>query len=95
MLIPPSCMLLLCTIVLFSNSQTLLKWQTDCVTKHNILKISAMFFDPLGIVYPIELYTKVLLQETCKQKLSWDAVIPIDINNKKKLFNNKLFKLNK
>ena len=65
------------------------------VTKRNILKISAIFFDPLGVVCPIVLNAKVLLQETCKQKLSWDAVIPIDINNKRKVFINELFNLDK
>ena len=65
------------------------------VTKRNILKISAMFFDPLGVVCPIVLNAKVLFQETCKQKLSWDTIIPIDINNKWKVFINELFKLDK
>ena len=54
-----------------------------------------MFFDPLGVVCPIVLNAKVLLQETCKKKLSWDAVIPIDINNRWKVFINELFKLDK
>ena len=54
-----------------------------------------MFFDPLGVVCPIVLNAKILFQETCKQKLSWDAVLPIDINNEWKLFINELFKLDK
>ena len=37
------------------------------VTKCNILKISAMFFDPLGVVCPIVLNAKVLFQETYKK----------------------------
>ena len=51
------------------------------VNKHIILKLSAMFFDPLSVLCPIVLNGKVLFQETFKQKL-WEAVIPIDINNK-------------
>ena len=47
-----------------------------------------MFFDPLGVVCPIMLNAKVLFQETCKRKLSWDAVIPIDVNNKWKVLMN-------
>ena len=65
------------------------------VTKRNLLKISAMFFDPLDVVCPIVLNAKFLFQETCKKKLSWDAVIPIDINNmgiKWKVFINEPFK---
>ena len=65
------------------------------ITKRNILKVSAMFFDPLGVVCPIMLNAKVLFQETCKRKLSWDAIIPIDVNNKWKVFINELFKLNR
>ena len=49
------------------------------VSKRNILKISAMFFDPLGIMCSIVLNAKVFFQETCKLKLSLHAVIPIDI----------------
>ena len=64
------------------------------VNKHIILKLSAMFFDPLGVLCPIVLNGKVLFQETFKQKL-WEAVIPIDINNKWKVFINELFKLSK
>ena len=64
------------------------------VTKCNILKISAMFFDPLGVVCSIVLNAKILFQETCKQKLLWEAVVPVDINNKWKVFINELFKLN-
>ena len=51
------------------------------VTKRNILKISAMFFNPLGVVYPIVLNARVLFQETYKQKLSWNSVTPTDISN--------------
>ena len=54
-----------------------------------------MFFNPLGVVCLIVLNANVSIQETCKQKLSWDAVIPIDINNKRKVFINELFKLDK
>ena len=54
-----------------------------------------MLFDPRGVVCPIVLNAKVLFQETCKQKLSWDAVLSTDINNKWKVFINELFKLDK
>ena len=54
-----------------------------------------MFFDPLGFVCPLVFNAKVLFQETCKQKLSWNAVIPVDINNRWKVFINELFKLDK
>ena len=50
--------------VLFSNSQT----NRLQVSKRNILKISAMFFDPLGVMCSIVLNAKVLFQETRKLK---------------------------
>ena len=35
------------------------------VTKRNILKISAMFFDPLGLICPLVLQVKLLLKVAC------------------------------
>ena len=32
------------------------------VTKRNILKLSAMFFDPLGIISPLVLQTKLIFK---------------------------------
>ena len=40
----------------------------------------AMFFDPLGLISPITLQPKLMLQELCRNKLEWDEVIN-DRNN--------------
>ena len=39
------------------------------VTKRNILRIAAMFFDPLGLIAPVTLQPKLLYQEVCRKKL--------------------------
>lgn len=41
-------------------------------TKRNILSILASLYDPLGVVSPIAVDLKVLLQELCVNKGSWD-----------------------
>ena len=41
-------------------------------TKRNILSIIASVFDPLGLVSPILLSAKILLQELCKSNIGWD-----------------------
>ena len=41
----------------------------------NILKILAMFFDPIGILQPLVINLKILVQKVCKEKFYWDEVI--------------------
>lgn len=48
-------------------------------TIRNILKISAMFFDPLGLVCPVVLRAKLLFKRLCERKVGWDEVVPKDI----------------
>ena len=42
-------------------------------TKQNILEISAMFFDQLGVVSPIVLQSKLIYQSLWREKINWDA----------------------
>ena len=51
-------------------------------TKRNILKISASFFDPLGLVCPAVLQAKLLFQELCELKVDWDEVVDGDFAKK-------------
>ena len=44
-------------------------------TKRNVLRISAMFFDPLGVISPLVLQTRLLFKNICNEKLDWDDVI--------------------
>ena len=50
--------------------------KTMTPTKRNLLKLSASLFDPLGIVSPVSVRMKILLQETCKLHLEWDTPLP-------------------
>ncbi|VDP41051.1 unnamed protein product [Schistosoma curassoni] len=51
-------------------------------TRRNILSYVASIFDPIGFVAPIILPAKVVSQDTCRQKLDWDAELPIDCQAK-------------
>ena len=42
------------------------------LTKRNLLKIIAKFFDPLGMLSPLTSGMKVLFQEVCQSNLEWD-----------------------
>ena len=35
------------------------------ITKRNVLKILAMFYDPIGLLQPILINLKILFQEIC------------------------------
>ena len=52
---------------------------TLTVTKRNILKITNMFFDPLGFLYPIALQAKLILNKICILKSGWDSEVPIEV----------------
>ena len=48
------------------------------VTKRNILKVSAMFFDPLGLICPLILQVKLLFKEACILNVKWDDFLPTE-----------------
>ena len=50
-------------------------------TKRNILKIATMFYDPLGLVLPIVLKSKLIYQSLCKEKINWDTIGPESTRN--------------
>ena len=68
--------------LLFQLKDTVQDALTESPTKRNVLKVIASFYDPLGIVQPIIVSLKVLFQEICKSKCSWDDVIPDDLRHK-------------
>ena len=41
-------------------------------TKRNTLRLLAGIFDPFGMIGPITITAKILLQEACRQKINWD-----------------------
>ena len=42
------------------------------VTKRNVLKVIAGFYDPVGWVQPVILKFKILFQEVCRESTAWD-----------------------
>ena len=54
----------------------------DPITRRKILSTAQKIFDPIGFLCPVTLYPKLLLQESWKTKLSWDAEVPEDIKLK-------------
>ena len=50
-------------------------------TKRNTLKLLARIFDPLGIIGLVTITAKILFQEACGEKISWDD--PLDGSIKK------------
>ena len=47
-------------------------------TKQNILQISAMFYDPIGLISPIILEFRLFFQEICTCKYNWDTELPLN-----------------
>ena len=49
-------------------------------TKRNVLPITIKLFDPLGLISPVMVMLRMLLQELCLNKSQWDDTIPQDRN---------------
>ena len=59
------------------------------ITKRNIPRVSAMFYDPLGLICPIVLQFRLIFQSLCAEKLEWDSSLPLHHSVQwKKLLNN-------
>jgi len=54
---------------------------TSC-TKRKILSIIARIFDPLGLLAPVIVTAKILIQELWKLQIGWDESLPLDILTK-------------
>ena len=54
----------------------------ECWTKRSVLKTTASTFDPLGLLSPIIMFPRTIIQELWALKLDWDQ--PIDENSAKK-----------
>ena len=44
-------------------------------TKRNAVSLATRFFDPLGIISPITVWFKLLFQQLCESKTSWDELL--------------------
>ena len=45
----------------------------------NILSRIAQLFDPLGLLGPVIVQAKILMQGLWKHKLDWDESVPLDV----------------
>ncbi len=52
------------------------------VTKREILKESSKIFDPLGLISPVSVKAKILMQEVWQQNLDWDEPVSQDIRER-------------
>lgn len=60
-----------------------IKWEeSQKVSKRTILSDIAKLFDPLGLVSPVVVSTKILLQELWRLKINWDDEVPAEILSK-------------
>ncbi|XP_055904404.1 uncharacterized protein LOC129940170 [Eupeodes corollae] len=55
-------------------------------TKRTILSLSSSLFDPIGLLGPIIIKAKIILQKLWIEKLDWDASIPQNIETEWKQF---------
>ena len=49
------------------------------LTKLNLLKVGATFYDAIGIIAPIVTQFKIIFQLVCKNKIGWNTKIPDDV----------------
>ncbi|XP_013194101.2 uncharacterized protein LOC106137743 [Amyelois transitella] len=73
---------------------TQFKSDTNKITKRSILSHISQIFDPLGLVSPIIIIVKILLQRLWLLQLGWDDVVPSDVLLTWTKFANALSELN-
>ncbi|KAJ8976529.1 hypothetical protein NQ317_015550 [Molorchus minor] len=65
------------------------------VTKRGILSTAAQVFDPLGLVAPVVIIIKLLIQTLWRLKLSWDESVPQDLHLSFLRFRDQLSSINR
>jgi hypothetical protein len=51
------------------------------VTKRIILSVTSQIFDPLGLIGPVIMKAKIILQQLWALKLGWDEAVPMSIHS--------------
>ena len=51
-------------------------------TKRSVIRIATRLYDPLGFAAPVIVRMKILFQEMCQAKLSWDEPLPPNLQQK-------------
>lgn len=59
-------------LLVIALSDYITKAEEIVVTKRNVLKVIAGFYDPIGFIQPLVVKLKILFQEICKESVAWD-----------------------
>ena len=62
-------------------------------TKRGILSMVSSIFDPMGLISPIIVKAKLLIQKIWRRSLGWDKELPRDLTDQWNLCKNSVFKL--
>ena len=52
------------------------KLSENQITKREILRRASKIYDPLGMLSPVTVRSKIFLQDLWNRKLDWDEIIP-------------------
>ena len=63
----------------FDFSKQLANHGSEPLTKRVVLKTMTSLFDPPGVLAPLTVLLKLILQDVCKGRHSWDEPLPKDI----------------
>lgn len=69
--------------------------QTSQWNKRSILSMICQIYDPLGLLGPIVVNAKLIMQDLWKRKLDWDQELPMDVSVVWSKFYSCLWELNK
>jgi hypothetical protein len=67
----------------------------DRVTKRKVASYAAKIYDPTGLIQPVIIKAKIILQELWESKIGWDEEIPEHIHNQWKVYLRELSQLEK
>lgn len=60
-------------------------------TRRGILSSVASLYDPLGLISPIVLKGKIVLQKACRERVNWDSELPEDLLHSWRSWREELF----
>lgn len=73
----------------YVNDELVFKFQTHVEnaelhepTRRNVLKVIAGLYDPMGLISPIIIQMKILLQEICKEDYPWDTPLSTELKTR-------------
>jgi hypothetical protein len=78
----------------FLTYQVNLKYKNETATKILMLSVIAQLWDPLGLISPIIIKAKLILQKMWSLRLSWDERVPDELHQKWTQFISDLMNVN-